>query len=92
MSPFVHITFKECYFNARVEIFIFKIRKVKMKIQNPVVNRDTKSINAGGFVLSVSSTVYMIKLGTLENESTADVEWHHHDTRTAKKRKVLSVN
>ncbi|KAM9446499.1 U3 small nucleolar ribonucleoprotein IMP4-like [Clarias gariepinus] len=36
--------------------------------------------------------LYMIKLGTLENESTADVEWHHHDTCTAKKRKVLSVN
>ncbi|KAI5088139.1 U3 small nucleolar ribonucleoprotein IMP4 [Silurus meridionalis] len=36
--------------------------------------------------------LYMIKLGTLENESTADVEWRHHAyTRTAKKRKALSV-
>ncbi|XP_016370013.1 U3 small nucleolar ribonucleoprotein protein IMP4-like [Sinocyclocheilus rhinocerous] len=36
--------------------------------------------------------LYMIKLGTLENESTADVEWRLHSyTRTAKKRKFLSV-
>lgn len=36
--------------------------------------------------------VYMIKLGTLENENTADVEWRHHPyMRTAKKRKFLSV-
>lgn len=36
--------------------------------------------------------VYMIKLGTLENESTAEVEWRHHPyTHTAKKRKFLSV-
>ncbi|XP_051551861.1 U3 small nucleolar ribonucleoprotein protein IMP4-like [Myxocyprinus asiaticus] len=36
--------------------------------------------------------LYMIKLGTLENENTADVEWRHHSyTRTAKKRKFLSV-
>nr|XP_015200935.1 PREDICTED: U3 small nucleolar ribonucleoprotein protein IMP4 [Lepisosteus oculatus] len=36
--------------------------------------------------------VYMIKLGTLENESTADVEWRLHPyTHTAKKRKFLSV-
>lgn len=34
----------------------------------------------------------MIRLGTLENESTAEVEWRHHAyTRTAKKRKALSV-
>lgn len=37
-------------------------------------------------------SVYMIKLGTLENESTADVEWRHHAyTHTAKKRRFLSV-
>ncbi|XP_062240782.1 U3 small nucleolar ribonucleoprotein protein IMP4 isoform X2 [Platichthys flesus] len=36
--------------------------------------------------------LYMIKLGTLENESTADVEWRHHAyTHTAKKRRFLSV-
>uniref|UniRef100_A0A4W4F6X2 Brix domain-containing protein n=1 Tax=Electrophorus electricus TaxID=8005 RepID=A0A4W4F6X2_ELEEL len=36
--------------------------------------------------------LYMIKLGTLENESIADVEWRHHAyTRTAKKRRFLSV-
>ncbi|XP_069041021.1 U3 small nucleolar ribonucleoprotein protein IMP4 [Lepisosteus oculatus] len=36
--------------------------------------------------------LYMIKLGTLENESTADVEWRLHPyTHTAKKRKFLSV-
>ncbi|XP_029466576.1 U3 small nucleolar ribonucleoprotein protein IMP4 isoform X2 [Rhinatrema bivittatum] len=36
--------------------------------------------------------LYMIKLGTLENESTAEVEWRWHPyTRTAKKRKFLSV-
>lgn len=36
--------------------------------------------------------VYMIKLGTLENESTADVEWRLHGyTHTAKKRRFLSV-
>ncbi|TRY54454.1 hypothetical protein DNTS_023719 [Danionella cerebrum] len=36
--------------------------------------------------------LYMIKLGTLENENTAEVEWRHHAyTRTAKKRKFLSV-
>ncbi|XP_053466668.1 U3 small nucleolar ribonucleoprotein protein IMP4 [Ictalurus furcatus] len=36
--------------------------------------------------------LYMIKLGTLENEGTAEVEWRHHAyTRTARKRKVLSV-
>lgn len=36
--------------------------------------------------------LYMIKLGTLENENTADVEWRLHSyTRTAKKRKFLSV-
>uniref|UniRef100_A0A8B9GZR6 IMP U3 small nucleolar ribonucleoprotein 4 n=1 Tax=Astyanax mexicanus TaxID=7994 RepID=A0A8B9GZR6_ASTMX len=36
--------------------------------------------------------LFMIKLGTLENESTADVEWRHHAfTRTARKRKCLSV-
>ncbi|XP_068166672.1 U3 small nucleolar ribonucleoprotein protein IMP4 isoform X1 [Antennarius striatus] len=36
--------------------------------------------------------LYMIKLGTLENESTADVEWRHHGyTHTAKKRRFLSV-
>lgn len=36
--------------------------------------------------------VYMIKLGTLEQENTADVEWRWHPyTHTAKKRKFLSV-
>lgn len=36
--------------------------------------------------------VYMIKLGTLENETTADVEWRHHAyTHTAKKRRFLTV-
>lgn len=36
--------------------------------------------------------VYMIKLGTLENEVTADVEWRHHAyTHTAKKRRFLSI-
>ncbi|XP_029494119.1 U3 small nucleolar ribonucleoprotein protein IMP4-like [Oncorhynchus nerka] len=36
--------------------------------------------------------LYMIKLGTLENEATADVEWRHHSyTHTAKKRKFLSM-
>ncbi|XP_069503671.1 U3 small nucleolar ribonucleoprotein protein IMP4 isoform X1 [Ambystoma mexicanum] len=36
--------------------------------------------------------LYMIKLGTLENERTADVEWRWHPyTNTAKKRKFLSV-
>lgn len=36
--------------------------------------------------------LYMIKLGTLENEKTADVEWRWHPyTHTAKKRKFLSV-
>ncbi|XP_060108524.1 U3 small nucleolar ribonucleoprotein protein IMP4 [Heteronotia binoei] len=36
--------------------------------------------------------LYMIKLGTLEQESTADVEWRWHPyTHTAKKRKFLSV-
>ncbi|TNN85711.1 U3 small nucleolar ribonucleoprotein IMP4 [Liparis tanakae] len=36
--------------------------------------------------------LYMIKLGTLENEATADVEWRHHAfTHTAKKRRFLSV-
>nr|XP_033779070.1 U3 small nucleolar ribonucleoprotein protein IMP4 [Geotrypetes seraphini] len=36
--------------------------------------------------------LYMIKLGTLENENTAEVEWRWHPyTRTAKKRKFLSV-
>ncbi|XP_062975618.1 U3 small nucleolar ribonucleoprotein protein IMP4 [Elgaria multicarinata webbii] len=36
--------------------------------------------------------LYMIKLGTLEQESTADVEWRWHPyTRTAKKRKFLST-
>lgn len=37
--------------------------------------------------------VYMIKLGTLENENTAEVEWRRHFyTRTSKKRKFLSVD
>ncbi|MBN3287504.1 IMP4 protein, partial [Polyodon spathula] len=37
--------------------------------------------------------LYMIKLGTLENESTAEVEWRLHPyTHTAKKRKHLSVD
>lgn len=67
-----------------------KSRKIKMTFR--ILNRDTNSSNVCGFVFSVSSAVYMIKLGTLENESTADVEWRHHAyTRTAKKRKVLSV-
>lgn len=36
--------------------------------------------------------VYLIKLGTLENESTADVEWRLHAyTHTAKKRRFMSV-
>ncbi|XP_061672348.1 U3 small nucleolar ribonucleoprotein protein IMP4 isoform X1 [Syngnathoides biaculeatus] len=36
--------------------------------------------------------LYMIKLGTLENEDTADVEWRHHAyMRTSKKRRFLSV-
>ncbi|KAF6721060.1 U3 small nucleolar ribonucleoprotein IMP4 [Oryzias melastigma] len=36
--------------------------------------------------------LYMIKLGTLENENTAEVEWRQHAfTRTAKKRRFLSV-
>ncbi|KAG7280019.1 hypothetical protein CRUP_013566 [Coryphaenoides rupestris] len=36
--------------------------------------------------------LYMIKLGTLENESAADIEWRHHAyTNTARKRKFLSV-
>ncbi|XP_015680159.1 U3 small nucleolar ribonucleoprotein protein IMP4 [Protobothrops mucrosquamatus] len=36
--------------------------------------------------------LYMIKLGTLEQENTADVEWRWHPyTHTAKKRKFLSV-
>ncbi|CAK6959642.1 U3 small nucleolar ribonucleoprotein protein IMP4 [Scomber scombrus] len=36
--------------------------------------------------------LYMIKLGTLENESTADVEWRHHAyTHTSKKRRFLTV-
>ncbi|XP_030049837.1 U3 small nucleolar ribonucleoprotein IMP4 [Microcaecilia unicolor] len=36
--------------------------------------------------------LYMIKLGTLENENTAEVEWRWHPyTHTAKKRKFLSV-
>nr|DBA21189.1 TPA: hypothetical protein GDO54_017877 [Pyxicephalus adspersus] len=36
--------------------------------------------------------LYMIKLGTLENENTAEVEWRWHPyTNTAKKRKFLSV-
>ncbi|XP_039630922.1 U3 small nucleolar ribonucleoprotein protein IMP4 isoform X2 [Polypterus senegalus] len=36
--------------------------------------------------------LYMIKLGTLENENTADVEWRLHAyTNTARKRKHLSV-
>nr|XP_056705858.1 U3 small nucleolar ribonucleoprotein protein IMP4 [Euleptes europaea] len=36
--------------------------------------------------------LYMIKLGTLEQESTADVEWRWHPyTHTAKKRKFLSM-
>uniref|UniRef100_A0A3Q3WJ68 Brix domain-containing protein n=1 Tax=Mola mola TaxID=94237 RepID=A0A3Q3WJ68_MOLML len=36
--------------------------------------------------------VYMIKLGTLENESSADVEWQHHAyTHTTKKRRCISV-
>ncbi|XP_066436016.1 U3 small nucleolar ribonucleoprotein protein IMP4 [Eleutherodactylus coqui] len=36
--------------------------------------------------------LYMIKLGTLENESTAEVEWRWHPyTNTAKKRKYLSI-
>ncbi|KAM4011906.1 U3 small nucleolar ribonucleoprotein IMP4-like [Anomaloglossus baeobatrachus] len=35
--------------------------------------------------------VYMIKLGTLENEGTAEVEWRWHPyTNTAKKRKYLT--
>lgn len=43
-------------------------------------------------VFHLSFSVYMIKLGTLENENTADVEWRHHPyMRTAKKRKFLSV-
>lgn len=37
-------------------------------------------------------SVYMIKLGTLENENTADVEWRHHAyTHTAKKRRFISL-
>lgn len=44
------------------------------------------------FVFNLPFSVYMIKLGTLENETTADVEWRLHSyTRTAKKRKFLSV-
>ncbi|RVE68662.1 hypothetical protein OJAV_G00093950 [Oryzias javanicus] len=36
--------------------------------------------------------LYMIKLGTLENENTAEVEWRQHAfTHTAKKRRFLSV-
>ncbi|XP_061753121.1 U3 small nucleolar ribonucleoprotein protein IMP4 isoform X1 [Nerophis ophidion] len=36
--------------------------------------------------------LYMIRLGTMENEDTADVEWRHHAyTNTSKKRKFLSV-
>ncbi|KAH0628935.1 hypothetical protein JD844_010593 [Phrynosoma platyrhinos] len=36
--------------------------------------------------------LYMIKLGTLEQENTADVEWRWHPyTRTAKKQKFLST-
>ncbi|KAJ8372071.1 hypothetical protein AAFF_G00294850 [Aldrovandia affinis] len=37
--------------------------------------------------------LHMIKLGTLDAESTADVEWRHSSyMRTAKKRKFLSVD
>ncbi|KAG8447304.1 hypothetical protein GDO86_014679, partial [Hymenochirus boettgeri] len=36
--------------------------------------------------------LYMIKLGTLENESTSEVEWQWHPyTNTARKRKYLST-
>ncbi|TNM90162.1 hypothetical protein fugu_004396 [Takifugu bimaculatus] len=36
--------------------------------------------------------LYMIKLGTLENESTADIEWRLHAyTHTAKKRRFMSI-
>lgn len=36
--------------------------------------------------------VYMIRLGTLEQEATADVEWRWHPyTNTARKRLFLSA-
>lgn len=50
--------------------------------------------NAGCVGDNILSTlpVYMIRLGTLEQEATADVEWRWHPyTNTARKRVFLSA-
>lgn len=42
--------------------------------------------------ISLFTLVYMIRLGTLEQEATADVEWRWHPyTNTARKRVFLSA-
>lgn len=42
--------------------------------------------------ISPLTLVYMIRLGTLEQEATADVEWRWHPyTNTARKRVFLSA-
>lgn len=47
---------------------------------------------AGGDVPIPLPPVYMIRLGTLEQEATADVEWRWHPyTNTARKRVFLSA-
>lgn len=55
-------------------------------------------ISFGGLYVTVHSiavlciAVYKILLGTLETETSADVEWQHaRYLRTAKKRKFLSA-
>ncbi|XP_018602409.1 U3 small nucleolar ribonucleoprotein IMP4 [Scleropages formosus] len=54
--------------------------------------KDHKNVELAEVGPRFEMKLYMIKLGTLENENTADVEWRLHSyTRTAKKRRFLSV-
>lgn len=77
-------------------------RNIELTEVGPRFEMKRKYFIRGGLVEGLSGVfihplcafllVYMIKLGTLENESTADVEWRLHGyTHTAKKRRFLSV-
>ncbi|XP_075189070.1 vacuolar ATPase assembly protein VMA22-like [Anomaloglossus baeobatrachus] len=65
----------------------FTAERVQPETQDKVTERKLPEVEDIG----AADHVYMIKLGTLENEGTAEVEWRWHPyTNTAKKRKYLT--
>ncbi|MEE6515857.1 hypothetical protein FKM82_024982 [Ascaphus truei] len=83
---------KRILFIGALELFIPTPLDVDLDLHHVYKKTDHRNTELSEVGPRFEMKLYMIRLGTLENESTAEVEWRWHPyTNTAKKRKYLSI-